>query len=486
MRPALRYAGLAVALGLAGVAGVLALLESRGIAPRALAPYVEKRSSGHNALITGTGAWAGATLRTLDRGPQNPVVLPPLTVGAQSRPVGGEGGANAQLVLSPEQAQRALAGAAPGDVITFAPGTYRFNRTLYASRPGAAGMPVTVRAQQPGTVVIEFAAVEGFVVAAPYWRFENLTIRGVCGDDSRCEHAFHVVGEGAHFAAVNNTILDFNAHLKINGDKGAFPDHGLVEGNTLSNTHARRTANPVTPIDLVAASDWIVRGNLISDFVKAGGDGISYGAFAKGAGERTLFERNVVWCEQRLRGLPGQRVGLSLGGGATGKPYCRDRQCVVEQQGGIVRDNLIASCSDVGIYLNNASASRIEHNTLVDTAGIDVRFAASSAEVSGNLVDGPIGSRNDGVLHLGDNRSTALAWSYVGRHPVRSLFRDADSGDLGWRSAPPLRDGREAPRPDLCGRPRAAVPAYGAFDDFVACLAPAAASATASSSSDAS
>jgi parallel beta-helix repeat protein len=343
-------------------------------------------------------------------------------------------------------------------------------------------MPVVVRAQQPGSVIIEFATVEGFVVAAPYWRFENLTVRGVCGDDSQCEHAFHVVANGAHFAAVNNTVLDFNAHFKINGDKGAFPDDGLIEGNTLANTHARKTAHPVTPIDLVAASGWTIRANLISDFIKAGGDRISYGAFAKGAGERNLFERNVVWCEQRLRGLLGQRVGLSLGGGGTGKPYCRDRQCISEQQQGVVRDNLIASCSDAGIYLNSASASRVEHNTVLDTAGIDVRFPTSSAELEGNLVDGAIRARNDAVLHLGDNRSTAPAWSYLGRHPVRALFRDPDSGDLGWRDGAP-RAARPAARPDLCGRARAASPAYGAFEDYAACLRPAAAGATSSSKS---
>lgn len=461
--------------GLAG-AGALLYLQEQGVAPRALAPYIERRSDGHNRVITGSAYWLGAQLRRLDRGDGLPLVLPALTVGAQAAPVQQVSSGATRPVDSPNAALAAFATAQPGDMILFAPGVYRFERAVYANRAGTKEAPVTVRAALPGTVTIEFATVEGFVVGAPYWRFENLTVRGVCRDDSRCEHAFHVVGAAAHFAALNNTILDFNAHFKINGDKGVFPDHGLIEGNTISNDKARQTANPVTPIDLVAASGWTVRANLITDFIKAGGDRISYGAFAKGAGADTVFERNVVWCEARLRGHAGQRVGLSLGGGATGKPYCRDQGCVTEQQGGILRDNLIGSCSDAGIYLNNAADSRIEHNTLVDTTGIDVRFPASSAWVDGNLVDGPIRSRNDGLLRPGDNRSSALGWSYIGWHPVRSLFRDAAGGDLGWRGDPPLRAApaqESGARRDLCGAPRKAAPAYGAVEDFAACRLPA-------------
>jgi hypothetical protein len=60
-------------------------------------------------------------------------------------------------------------------------------------------------------------------------------------------------------------------------------------------------------------------------------------------------------------------------------------------------------------------------NTLLDTGGIDVRYATSSARLDGNLVDGPIRSRDSGLLHLEDNRSTALWQMFAGYHPVRSL-----------------------------------------------------------------
>jgi hypothetical protein len=100
---------------------------------------------------------------------------------------------------------------------------------------------VVVRADRPGSVTIEFDAGEGFRVSAPYWRFENLTIRGACTQQEFCEHAFHVVGGAHHFAAVNNTILDFNAHFKINAEDGRFPDAGLIASNTLADSAPRQT-----------------------------------------------------------------------------------------------------------------------------------------------------------------------------------------------------------------------------------------------------
>jgi len=459
--------GAVAALALLAVGATVAI-DRVGVMPRTLAPYIEHRSSGHNPTITGLGRFASRTLVQMDRGtPINTAALP-VTLGAQERPAGldARGGV---LVASADELRAALGKADAGDTITLLPGTYRFNgAALDASHPGRENAPITVRVAHPGSVQLEFDMVEGFRVSAPYWRFENLSIRGVCGDDGACEHAFHVVGAASHFVARNNTIADFNAHFKINGADGRFPDDGLIEANTLFDSHPRRTANPVTPIDLVAASRWTIRANVIRDFIKADGDRVSYGAFAKGAGSATLFERNLVWCEQSLANQPGQRVGLSLGGGATGPQYCRDKRCITEQQGGIVRANLILACSDAGLYLNSAAASHVEDNTLLDTAGIDVRFATSSATLEGNLVDGPIRSRDGSLLHLGDNRSAPLWESFVGLHPVRDLFADPATGDLRWRDGAPARAASK-PVADLCGGKRAHG-AYGAFDDFSGCL----------------
>ncbi|WP_156885724.1 right-handed parallel beta-helix repeat-containing protein [Massilia niastensis] len=468
----LRYGGLLAALGIAGLAGGVFWLQGQGVTPRALGPYLERRAEGHNPLVTDTGQWLNLTLRGLDRGADaGPYPLPPLAVGAQAAPSGSGAGAQ-KPVATVEEARDAFAAALSGDVITFAPGVYRVRDAFEARRPGVEGVPVVVRAEQPGSVVLEFEAGEGFKVAAPYWRFENLEIRGACRQPEYCHHAFHVTGKARGFAAVNNTIVDFNAHFKINGDKSGYPDAGLIEGNTLTNTAPRRVYGPVTPIDLVAANDWTIRANLITDFIKDGGDRVSYGAFAKGAAARTLFERNVVLCEHKLRGMPGERVGLSFGGGATGKQYCRDGRCITEHDAGVMRANLIASCSDAGIYINSGAGTRIVDNTLLDTAGVQVRFPESSATLEGNLIDGAAVARNGARLSMGDNRSTSIAALYAGLHAQRGLFAEPGILDLHWKDGAPRRDTAAAPGVDLCGVKRPAQPAYGAFEDFAACLKP--------------
>ena len=467
-----RAALLLAAAALLGAAGAsLYVLTSQGVPPRTLGPYIEQRSLNHNPTIETIGRTANAWLMHMDRGPLATRAEGAWTVGAKpsgARPMGTLTVTGA--VGSVRQLQRAIGAANPGDVITLLPGTYRVTGSgLKTNRAGREGAPITLRGS--AGVVIESTARAAMTIDGPWWRIEHLTVKGVCADDTVCEHAFHVTGGASHFTATNNTISDFNAHVKINGSGGRFPDHGLLESNTLNNSRARKTRNPVTPIDLVGASNWIIRHNLISDFLKDGGDRISYGAFAKGAGTDNLFERNIVICEWRLQRAPGQRVGLSLGGGGTGPQFCRDRRCIVEQERSILRDNLIASCSDDGVYLNNAAASRLEHNTLVDTGGVTVRFAGSSAVLSGNLVDGAIRARDGGALDADDNLETAIAARYLGRHPWRSVFRKAEALDLRWRDEEPGRRSVPATNAiDLCGTTRPAAPVYGAFENFSACL----------------
>jgi hypothetical protein len=464
-------AGLGLFAGLAGAAGALYMLDDYGITPRSLGPYLAKRSDGHNGVIENLGRLAQDSLVRLDRGEQ------PLrnvewrsSIGAQATAAPSTPGGQDVMAGNMAELQRALAAAQPGQAITLLPGRYVIDRTLELSRAGAEGAPLSLRAQAPGSVTLASATGEALRVSGPYWRVENLTIQGACSGDSHCEHAFHITGGAHHFAAVNNTVTDFDAHFKINGDGGKFPDHGVIASNTLRNTSPRATLKPVTPVDLVAASHWRIERNLIADFIKGDGDRISYGAFVKGAGSNNAIEQNIVLCEDKLRGLPGQRIGLSLGGGGTGKQYCRDGRCITEQTGSAIRANLVASCSDDGIYLNAAAGSQLVHNTLLDTGGITVRFAASSADIEGNLVDGIIRSRDNGILRLADNRYTSAARLYFGGHPQRDLFRDALAQDFGWKTPAASRLAASMEVPDLCGAKRPATPRYGAFEDFSACL----------------
>ncbi len=459
---------------LAAVAGAVAI-ESLGVAPRLLALYLERRASGHHAFIEDVADVASRALLRADRGQVLPRAAYPAWAGAaadrdgDARPDPGR----RVLVANATGALEAFARAEPGDAITFLPGTYRFSgRAVDLTRPGRADAPIIVRAERLGQVALEFELLEGFHVSAPFWIFENLEIRGVCRTHDGCEHAFHVVGAARHVQIRNNVVRDFHSHVKINGAGGRFPDGGRIAFNTLVNGAPRATDAPVTPIDIVAASDWTIEGNLIADVVKAGGDRTSYGAFAKGGGSGNRFVGNVVLCEHRLRGAPGRRIGLSLGGGGSDPRLCRDVRCIVEHDEGLIANNLIASCSDEGIYVNRAARTRLLHNTVLDTAGVTVRFPESAAHAAGNLIDGPLHARDGGALDATDNRTPWLAASFVGLHPVRRLFADADELDLRWADAPPRRAiaATAEPAADLCGTRRGTPAAYGAFEDYRRCV----------------
>ena len=410
-----------------------------------------------------------------DRGESPIRVAIPLHLGAQtvSNTRSGlvENLTNVVRVDTTEQALSAITNAQPGQTILLAPGKYQFHQPYIAvANSGTSEHRIVIRADRPGTVMLELDTHEGFLVTAPYWTFENLFIRGVCQQHNNCEHAFHVVGGAHHFIARNNTIVDFNAHFKINGASGQMPDDGIIDGNTLTNTGVRNTDHSVTPIDLVAASRWQIRRNLITDFVKGGSDKISYGAFVKGGGADNRLEQNMVVCENLLKAVPGQRVGLSLGGGGTGKKYCRDRRCITEQDKGVIASNLIASCSDDGIYVNRSAGSKILHNTIIDTGGIVVRFPESSADVEGNLVDGSIRIRDEGIVRRVDNLETSMTSLYLGIHPIRRLFADDAATVFQWADDSPRRKTISPAPLDLCGSTRPRNPAYGAFEDFSACL----------------
>jgi Right handed beta helix region len=459
----------------AGLSGLALAIEYFELPPRSIASYLERRLAGHASLVSDAGRKVAKLLMALDRGPA-PVLSAPATLRntpAALPPVSNAPAAGDAIVLvaSAEEALAAIQAAKPGEHITFAPGNYRFSGPNIAiTRPGTPSNRITLGAATAGTVFLDFDVAEGFVVAAPNWTFENLTIRGNCNPHSDCQHAFHVVGGASGFVARDNTIIDFNAHFKINAEARKAPDHGLIERNTITNRSVRQTESPVAPIDLVAASHWVVRRNFISDFVKGQSNLISYGAFAKGGGTNNRFEQNIVICELRLRGHPGQRIGLSLGGGGTGKEYCRDERCVTEQDGGVIESNLVASCSDDGIYVNRAAASQVLQNTLIDTGGISVRFPESAALVDGNLVDGIIRSRDGAAMHDEDNLQTAATLLYLGAHPQRKLFVDAAGFDFAWGAAAPRRRAPMAPgSTDLCGVLRPERPTYGAFEDFSVC-----------------
>lgn len=298
-------------------------------------------------------------------------------------------GRRIRAVDSPAGLEQALQDARPGDVLELADGRYLLTRTLWTRAAGTPEQPITLRAAHPRQAVLVSQAATLFEITEPYWHFEDLDIEGHCKAPG-CEHALHISGKASHFRAENNVFRDFDSHLKVNGSKGYFPDHGRINRNTLINSGDRVSARPTNPVDIVAASHWIVDENLVRHFVHPDDKTSSYGIFMKGAGSGGRIERNLVICAAEGVSARGTRFGISFGGGLTGPRYCRDELCRTEHENGTARANIVANCNDAGLDINHATHITLEGNVLINTAGINVRGTSPDARLSGNQGDGSI------------------------------------------------------------------------------------------------
>lgn len=346
-------------------------------------------------------ALSGKSGNTSDEDPGNETLQSQLNVGPDPA-YACSPGTSEVVVSSIADLQSAMQSAQPGRVIKIAPGTYSMPNKLSTPVAGTQAAPITVCANRLGEVTLETTNAEPFFVQHPYWRFENLQMKGVCAADSDCEHAFHIVGNADGSVFKNNRLHDYNAAFKSNGDLNQasrpFPDYVRIENNEVRNFRPRNTSNPVNGINLDGGDHWEVRRNFVADLSKNGGNFISYGMFFKADVMDSIMEKNLVVCALNVPNASEARIGMSFGGGGSGNPsICtRTTACPPETTNGSMHNNIVLNCSDVGIYLNHAANSRISHNTLVNTTGIDVRFSTSTATIGSNLIDGQIRNRDGG------------------------------------------------------------------------------------------
>lgn len=364
-------------------------------------------------------------------------------------------------VTSLSELSTAIANASPGDAIEIQAGTYRLKSNLSLNKSGTSSLPICLRAANPGAVVLESesAGYMAIKVSGTFWIVENLTIKGVCASDDLCEHAFQIK-ETAHNTVIrNNTLTDFNAQIKGSSSGQLASDNVVIENNHFYDSRPRQTSNPTTKIDVVGGKYWVIRGNYIHDFQKGQGDGISYAAFLKGYSRYGLFENNIVACSLNFSG--GTRIGLSFGGGTTGPQFCWDynpatgKGCAYEHEFGMMRNNLILNCSDVGILIRDTHQSVITNNLVIDTMGIDSLLDAGrpvpTSEVSRNIVHGQIRDRNGAVSIRKDNLTS------TNRATVATWFRNIDQYDYTYVNSGVFRDISNPVADvttDICGQAR--------------------------------
>ena len=124
--------------------------------------------------------------------------------------------------------------------------------------------------------------------------------------------------------------------------------------------------------------------------------------------------------------------------------------CSVEHHDGLIRNNVVIGCSDVGIYLNRAANARILHNTLIATSGIDFRFDTTTGEAVGNLLAGAIRMR-DGGTFVADANVEGSDFAFYADAAAGDLTPTGDLGALVAQS--PARDDVTD---DYCGQARPA------------------------------
>ena len=371
----------------------------------------------------------------------------PLSVACVLALGGGLAHAGIVDVTTASELTAAIDAAQPGDEIVLAAGTYRLSGAR-CDAVGTAAQPIIVRAATPLGATIELDGLEGFVVSGAHWQFQDLDVVGVCATDPACEHAFHVVGDADDFVLRGSRVRDFNAQLKVNaqlvGTAYAAPDRGLIEYNEIGDTRGRATSNPVTKLNIDTGDDWVIRANYLHDARKLEGNGVSYAAFLKSGGKRGRFERNLVLCAKDVA-AGGAQIGLSLGGGGTGAQFCApafdpDVPCSIEHDEGTIRNNLIANCTDVGIYLNRARNAHVLYNTLIATTGIDFRFDTTSGEAIGNVMTSVARIRDGATMTSTDNRENVSLATFQGWYQAPLVGDLTVTGDVtGLHGIGPVR-----------------------------------------------
>lgn len=305
--------------------------------------------------------------------------------------------------------------AEPGDTILIKPGDYLLKgKRFKLKNAGTSSQKITLIAESFGTVTLQFDSLEGLYLSQAHWSIHNLIFKGVCQKDNNCEHAIHLSGDADHIEISNNRFINFNAHIKSNGLKNAFPDNVTISGNDFYNESPRNTKRPVTPIDVVGGNDWLISNNFIADFAikKSNKFTVSYGAFLKGSGQRGRISDNVVNCAWHIphQSFLDIRIGLSLGGGGTGGAFCQLAGCDYEHNQGVIDNNLILNCqNDVSIYLNKAQGSEITNNKLLNSLGIDARFSSTTATLENNQYQGRIKARDGALVKDVNNTKLSLA-----------------------------------------------------------------------------
>ncbi|GAA2409805.1 polysaccharide lyase 6 family protein [Streptomyces glaucosporus] len=260
-------------------------------------------------------------------------------------------------VDSAKELLKALAGAAPGDRVELAPGSYRWNEPVTLQAAGTKEAPITVASARRGKAVLDGTA--GFA----FGRAEHLVIQGF---QFRQRTPMEVPHTARHIRITRN-LFEFDEPAGKNSWLIVRADHTRVDRNAFRHKSAQGVFLQIDgPGDTVARRVRVDR-NLFHDHRFTGGNGgeairLGYGVKGPAVAE-AVIEDNLF---------------LAASGD--------DEVVSVKCSGNVVRNNTVIGGSRGSIVLRSGDNTTVSGNFLLGTAGI--RIYGDDHEVFNNHIQG--------------------------------------------------------------------------------------------------
>jgi hypothetical protein len=323
---------------------------------------------------------------------------------------------------------------APGDTLSFQPGTYSVAGDIWVRTEG-----VTLRGAtgQAADVVLDASYSGGSVlvvtqsnVTVTDMTFANAWYHGVhVRPDSGATET--ITGVRLHRIVVHNAA---EQAIKVNQEDTAYVDQGELSCSTLllDNDGRSEVRNGCYTggLDMHRGQGWVIRDNHVEGFWCDQGLA-EHGLHLWRQNAGAIIERNtVVNC---ARGI-GLGLANSSDGADREHPGYDCPDAFVDDYGGMIRNNTVfaddprlfnsTSGFDSGIGLWSACESTVIHNTVWSTqppfSSIEWRFDGTTAVVKNNLVSHTLKDRGVSSIDEAGNLAEAVA----------TLLVDAAAGDL--------------------------------------------------------
>lgn len=296
----------------------------------------------------------------------------------------------AQNLNSAEKIKEAIEQASPGDVLELDSGTYTFSGAVRTRAAGTQATPITLTSRAGGRAVLKFSGAEGLIVLHPYWVVRGIGLDGCAG--GACQAGLHIKPDANHIVVEGNVFTNWTQHIKSSRTTqvGGGANDGRIIGNEFYNT-TPFTGRGSTPIDIVGGDRWLIARNYIHDY--GGSNNGNYGLFIKGVTRDCVIEQNLVVGYTSPEFKVGASVGISFGGGGTGKQFVPNEDNSCEDINGIARNNIVAQTTDAGLHTKRACGSKFYHNTVFDVGGglqIQINGAGDPVEIRRNILGGRI------------------------------------------------------------------------------------------------